>query len=153
MARKRSFASIEQLPSKRWRVRYTGPDGALHKAPHTFARRIDAEAWAIAVRRKIDQDRWNATDDNPREQVTLGAYSQRWLANRQVSGRPIKTRTREHYGAILTTHLLPMFGHRQIGAITPKDIRDWYEATLVDRPTMRSHAYSLLRTIMASAVN
>ena len=29
----------------------------------------------------------------------------------------------------------------------------WYEATLTDRPTMRSHAYSLLRTIMASAVN
>ena len=67
MARKRSFASIEQLPSKRWRVRYTGPDGAIHKAPHTFAARIDAEAYAIAVRRKIDKDQWDATDDNPKE--------------------------------------------------------------------------------------
>jgi hypothetical protein len=36
MARKRSFASIEQLPSKRWRVRYTGPDGAIHKGPNTL---------------------------------------------------------------------------------------------------------------------
>ena len=86
MARKRSFASIEQLPSKRWRVRYTGPDGAIHKAPHTFAARIDAEAYAIAVRRKIDQDRWDATDDNPKEQITFGAYAARWLANRQVVG-------------------------------------------------------------------
>jgi len=43
MGRKRSFASIEQLPSKRWRVRYTGPDGAMHKAPHTFHAKIDAE--------------------------------------------------------------------------------------------------------------
>lgn len=62
---KRSFASIEQLPSKRWRVRYAGPDGQTHKAPHTFAARIDAEAYAISVRRKIDKDQWEATDDNP----------------------------------------------------------------------------------------
>ena len=49
---KRSFTSIEQLPSKRWRVRYTGPDGTLHKAPSTFRSRIDAEAWAAAQRRR-----------------------------------------------------------------------------------------------------
>ena len=38
-------------------------------------------------------------------------------------------------------------------AIKPKDVREWYEVTLVDRPTMRSHAYSLLRTIIGTAVN
>jgi integrase len=150
---KRSFASIEQLPSKRWRVRYTGPDGAIHKAPQTFGARIDAEAYAIAVRRKIDKDRWNATDDDRREHVTFGAYAARWLANRQVAGRPIKARTRDHYQSILDAHLLPALGARQLSAIRPKDVRAWYEATLADRPTMRSHAYSLLRTIMASAVN
>jgi integrase len=150
---KRSFASIEQLPSKRWRVRYTGPDGQIHKAPRTFAGRIEAEAFAIAVRRKIDKDQWDATDDNPKEQVTFGVYAARWLENRQVAGRPIKARTREHYQAILDDHLLDTFGHRQLAAIKPKDVRAWYEAALVDRPTMRSHAYSLLRTIFASAVN
>ena len=153
MARKRSFASIEQLPSKRWRVRYTEPDGAIHKAPHTFDARIDAEAWAIAVRRKIDRDRWDATDDDPNEQITFGAYAARWLANRQVAGRPLKARTRAHYQAILDAHLVPAFGARQLAAIKPKDVRAWHEATLVDRPTLRAHAYSLLRTIMASAVN
>ena len=60
---------------------------------------------------------------------------------------------REHYQQILDDHLIPAFGHRQLGAVKPKDVRDWYEATLADRPTMRSHAYSLLKTIMASAVN
>jgi integrase len=149
---KRSFASIEQLPSKRWRVRYTGPDGQIHKAPHTFVGRIEAEAYAISVRRKIDQDRWDATDDNRRELVTFGVYAARWLANRQVAGRPIKARTREHYQAILDDHLLDTFGPRQLTAIKPKDVRDWYAETLADKPTMRSHAYSLLRTIMASAV-
>jgi integrase len=153
MGRKRSFASIEQLPSKRWRVRYTGPDGRLHKAPHTFVAKIDAEAWAIAQRRKIDQDRWEATDDDPKEHITFGVYAARWLANRQVSGRPLKARTTELYGAILDHHLLEEFGHRQLEAIRPADVRRWYEAALVDRPTMRSRAYSLLRTIFSSAVN
>jgi integrase len=150
MARKRSFASIEQLPSKRWRVRYTGPDGAIHKAPHTFGARIDAEAWAISVRREIDRGRWSGGGPT---QVTFGAYAARWLANRQVAGRPIKDRTRAHYSAILDAHLLPAFGHRNITAIVPKTVRDWYEVTLVDQPTLRSHAYSLLRTIFASAIN
>ena len=150
MARKRSFASIEQLPSKRWRVRYTGPDGAYHKAPHTFATRLAAEAWAISVRAEIDRGRWSGA---PPARLTFAAYSVRWLANREVGGRPLKARTREHYSAILDRHLLPEFGHRQLAAITPAQVRSWYEGTLTDRPTLRSHAYSLLRTIFASAIN
>ena len=150
---KRTFANITQLPSKRWQVRYTGPDMVRRYAPHTFETRVTAEAWVAAARRKIDRDQWDATDDTPKEAVTFGVYAQRWLTNRQVAGRPIKARTREHYSAILDDHLLPTFGHRQLAAIKPKDVRDWYETTLIDRPTMRSHAYSLLRTIMTSAVN
>ena len=49
-------------------------------------------------------------------------------------------------------HLLPVFGHRQLAAIKPVDVRDWHAETLTDRPTLRSHAYSLLRTIFTSAV-
>ena len=104
---KRSFASIEQLPSKRWRVRYTGPTAPIHKAPHTFAARIDAEAFAVAKRRKIDKGQWDATDDDKPEPVTFGAYAAALAGNRQVAGRPIKARTREHYQQILDDHLLP----------------------------------------------
>jgi integrase len=153
MAPKRSFATIERLPSKRWRVKYTGPDGIRRKAPHTFGTRLQAEAWVVECRRKIDQDRWDATDDDPREAVTFGVYAARWLTNRQVAGRPIKARTREHYQQILDDHLVPVFGHRQVAAIRPQDVRDWHAETLADKPTMRSHAYSLLRTILASAIN
>jgi integrase len=150
---KRSFANITQLPSKRWQVKYTGPDGIRRYAPHTFDTRLTAEAFVVKTRRKIDQDQWDATDDNPKEHITFGAYAQRWLDNRQVSGRPIKARTREHYQAILDDHVVPTFGSRQLAAIKPKDVRAWHAETLTDKPTMRSHAYSLMRTIMASAVN
>lgn len=148
---KRSFANIRQLPSKRWQVVYTA-DGKRHTGPRTFAARIDAEAWAIAKRKEIDRGVWDADDDKP-EAISFGVYAQRWLDNRHVSGRPIKARTREHYQAILDDHLLDTFGARQLAAIKPKDVRAWYDDTLTDHPTMRSHAYSLLRTIMASAVN
>jgi integrase len=154
MARnKRSFASINRIASGRWQVRYTGPDGVRRYAPHTFAERVTAEAFVVDLRRRVDRGQWDIIDDNSREQVTFGVYAAGWLANRHVAGRPIKARTRDHYTAILDDHLLPTFGNRQLGAIKPKDVREWYEATLVDRPTMRSHAYSLLRTIFASAIN
>ena len=118
---KRTFANVTQLPSKRWQVKYTGPDGVRRYAPHTFANRDTAEAWVVATRRKIDKDQWDATDDDPKELITFGVYAQRWLTNRQVAGRPIKARTPVHYSAILDDHLLPTFGHRQLAAIKPKD--------------------------------
>jgi len=149
---KRSFATIRKLPSGRFQVRYT-VDGVRYTAPSTFAARIDAEAFIVAKRRDIDRQVWSAEDDEKPAPITFGAYSARWLAERQVAGRPLKARTREHYQALLDDHLLPVFGARQVAAIKPKDVRDWYSATLVDRPTLRSHAYSLLRTIMNSAVN
>jgi integrase len=150
---KRSFATIRRLPSGRYQVRYTAPDGVRYTAPSTFAARIDAEAYIVSKRRDIDRKVWDASDDDKRAHVTFGAYAAGWLAGRQVAGKPIKARTREHYQNILDDHLLETFGNRQLAAITPKDVREWYAATLTDRPTMRSHAYSLLRTIMGGAVN
>lgn len=150
---RRSFGRLRTFRSGRWKASYTGPDGALYEAPHTFADKVDAEAWLTDRRREIDAELWNADAAAKPERLTFGAYAAGWLAGRQVAGRPIKDRTREHYQQILDDHLLDTFGSRQLAAIKPKDVRDWYATTLVDKPTMRSHAYSLLRTIMASAVN
>lgn len=152
MATKRSFGNIRRLPSGRYQVRYTGPDGSYITAPKTFAAKIDAEAHLTDRRREIDGKLWNPAMVAKLEKITFGAYAARWLENRHVAGRPIKARTREHYQQILDDHLVTL-SPRQLSAIKPKDVREWYAATLTDRPTMRSHAYSLLRTIMASAVN
>lgn len=155
MARnKRSFGSIRKLPSGRYQVRFTDPTGRFVTAPKTFGARIDAETWLGDRRREIDTKLYNpAAHTKAPARITFGDYATTWLAGRHVAGRPIKARTRHHYSVILEDHLLPRFGAKPITAITPKDIRDWHGATLVDRPTMRSHAYSLLRTIFTSAVN
>ena len=55
--------------------------------------------------------------------------------------------------AILGGHLLPAFGSKSLGSITPADVREWHATALTDKPTIRAHAYSLLRTILASAVS
>jgi integrase len=132
-----------------WQGGYTGHGAAaaLQKNCPTLTTDQDAEAWASDRRRQLDRGH---TD--PPEKITFAAYADRWLANRHVNGRPIKARTRAHYDAILTDHLLPEFGSKRLSAITPADVRGWHATTLTDRPTMRSHAYSLLSSIMGSAV-
>jgi integrase len=153
MARdKRPFGTIRRLPSGRYQALYTNTAGKRVTAPHTFHARIDAEGYLHERRREVEMARYNPGVVH-RPKVTFGDYATTWLAGRHVAGRPIKTRTRDHYTAILEVHLLPAFGAKSLAAITPKNVREWHAATLADRPTMRAHAYSLLRTIMASAVN
>ena len=136
---KRSFATIEQLPSKRWRVRYTGPDGARHSAAHL--RHPDRRRGVRVATAPQDRPRTTGTPPttNPEEHDHVRRLRGP-LAGEQAGGRP--TDQGPHPRALparsWTTHLLPTFGARQLAAIKPKDVREWYEATLVDRPTMRS---------------
>ena len=150
---KRPFGTIRKLPSGRYQAMYTTPARRRVPAPHTFRARIDAEGWLHQRRVEVDAGRWNPTATAKPAKITFGDYAATWLAGRHVAGRPIKARTREHYRAILDTHLLPAFGSKPLASITPVDVREWHAGALVDRPTLRSHAYSLLRTIFASAVN
>ena len=147
MARtRRSFGNIRRLTSGRWQVRFTAPDGTYVKAPRTFARRADAEVWLGDRRKEIDHGLWNPGAHRP-QRTRFDVYSARWLANRDL--RP---RTRETYQRILERHLVPAFGDRQLAAITPQMVRDWYAELLIGRPTMRSQCYALLRAVMNTAV-
>jgi integrase len=150
LAHKRSFGTIRRLPSGRYQAMFTTPTGSRTPAPATFAARIEAEGWLHARRLDVEAGSWRPVQP---ARTSFGEYAAGWLANRHVAGRPIKTRTREHYGRILDAHLLPAFGSKPLASITPADVRAWHSTTLVDKPTMRSHAYSLLRTICASAVS
>ena len=98
---RRRFGSIRQLPSGRWQAAYSAPNGRRVLAPHTFAKRADAEAWLVDRRREIDAALWNPAAARP-QRTQFAAYSTRWLANRDL--RP---RTRQTYKHILTRRLLP----------------------------------------------
>jgi integrase len=155
MARKRrtrrSFGQLRQLPSKRWQAFYTGPDIALHYAPSTFETKLDAEAWLTDERRIIAAGNWISPTERQQghgKSITLKEYAGPWLAD-----RTLKPRTREHYQALLDHHIFPELGGKPLKAITPVAVRTWHAEQGSGTPTLRAHAYGLLRTILGSAVH
>ncbi|ALI26561.1 Integrase [Mycolicibacterium fortuitum] len=152
----RRFGKLKRLPSGRWQASYVGPDRQRHLAPATFKARADGERWLLDRQREIALDIWEPPTpvedtDEVRASVTFTDYADRWLATRIVEGRPIRPRTREHYRQLLDTHLLPTFGKRPVSTISMAQVDRWYANTATDTPTVRAHAYSLLRTILETA--
>lgn len=154
----RGWGYIRQLPnkSKRWQASYIGPDGKRHNAPATFETKMNAELWLGRERRMMDDavlgiGVW--TSPAARAEVetvnkeTLSVFASRWIEQRNI-----KPRTRIHYKSILTDHIEPTLGDVAVSALTSQMVRSWYAATLIDRPTLRSHAYGLLKSICATAV-
>jgi integrase len=58
----------------------------------------------------------------------------------------------EDYTSLLEHHLVPPFGARALAAITPGQVREWYETLAQTQPGRAHKAYRLLRTIMNTAV-
>jgi len=144
---RRGFGRMRQFKSKRWQASYTAPDGLVYLAPSTFDTKLDAEAWLTDRRREIDREVWSPPVEAAQSPVTLGEYAETWLLD-----RTLKPRTRDHYRRLLDTKILPTFGGTALKAITPASVRKWHGGMGTTTPTLRSHAYGLLRTIMATAV-
>lgn len=154
---RRGFGRVRAYRSGRWTAAYVGPDRRLYRAPHTFARKIDAEAWLVDRRRELDRDLWSppATPEQKRAKrkadTKFAQYAEKWVDGRLVKGKPLKPRTKAHYRTILVKHINPTFGKKAVGSITRDAVDQWYTETLVNSPTLRAHTYSLLRTILETA--
>lgn len=142
MAKSR-FGTINKLPSGRYRARYVGPDGVRHSAPTTYDTKGDADAWLTLRRAEVIKDDWRPPIDTGQR---FGPYSQKWLADRKL-----KPRTVEHYRKILATHLTE-FDDVPLRRITTTMVDQWW-SDLDTGPTMKAHAYSLLRTILNTALS
>jgi integrase len=151
VARRRGFGAIEKLASGQYRARYTGPDLKRHSAPLTFNSKLDAEGWLVDERRLIQSGDW-LPPSHRRERplladLTFGEYAETWWQE-----RTLKPTTRSHYRGTLNRDLLPVFGSITMRAITPESVRTWHARYGTSKPTSRSQAYSLLRTILGTAV-
>jgi integrase len=155
----RGWGYIRQLPnkSKRWQASYIGPDGKRHNAPVTFEKKIEAEMWLGREHRMVMDSllttgaAWSSPAERAAvtavEKETLAVYAKRWIEQRSI-----KPRTRIHYESLLTDHIAPRLGGIAVSDLTSAAVRTWYAATLTDKPTLRSHAYGLLKSICATAV-
>jgi len=145
-----TFGTVEKLPSGRYRARYRGPDGRRYSAPTLFLTQRDARGWLALQQAEIIKGAWlpPGADEKPRPRLTLADYAEDWLDHRDL-----KERTREHYRDLLDRQILPKLGKLPLASITADDVRSWYAALGKDTPTLRAHAYGLLRTMMGTAAS
>ena len=144
----RRFGSIRRLPSGRYQARYVGPDGQTHKASVTFSSKSDAETFLATVRADIVRSTWQPPSRQPDRVATLHEYADEWLTSRS---RELKPRTTALYRGLIDGHLFPSLGTMRLDQISPAAVRAWH-SQLDTGPTRRAHAYSLLRTILNTAV-
>ncbi len=143
MGKRREFGSVRRLPSGKWQVRYR-QDGRSWSGG-VFDTKAQATGELANVRVKVDRRTWRSPDA---DDLTLAAFAQGWLESRDL-----RDRTRGHYARLLDRFIIPALGNLPLGKITPTVVRRWH-SSLADQtgPTMRAHAYSLLRTVLATAV-
>ena len=138
----------------RWKAFYVGPDRHRHTAGLTFSNQVRAQGWLANELGLIERGEWTPPAERRRQieaaALTFDEFARDWIERRLVRGRPLKDRTREHYLDIHQRWLTPLHA-RTLSSITGLDIDRWYHS-LPDAPTMRSHAYSLLKSIFRTAV-
>jgi integrase len=149
---RRGFGAGRRLPSGRYQASYAGPDGRRRAGATTFEDKAAAERWLAARQDDIGAGTWTPDSGRKAPMVaagrTVGDYAAGWLA-----ARTLKPRTREHYQRLLDRLILPAFADTPLRTITPDAIRDWHTAAASRTPTLRAHAYSLLRSILNDAVH
>lgn len=160
---RRKFGQVERRPSTipgkpvRYRARYVGPDGELHRAVGTFPTLGAAEAWLDTNLRKITLGIWDPDDDDPAAdpaaRYTLGAYAEAVIAARENRPiHPLKASTAHLYRTLVDSELQPL-RDKYLRTITERHVRDWHRASSAHKhPTQTANAYNLLRSVMSEAV-
>ena len=154
MAARRGWGSVKAMRSGRLQASYIGPDNFRHYPPHTFTDRDAAVVWLNIERRMVESGEWTPPKLRA-AQINLelfGTYARTWIDTRRTKKGPIKPRTRAEYLRILDQQLDPTFGHSPVRYISPEMVDRWWAGLDPKTPTQNARAYSLLRSILTTAV-
>ncbi|MDO4613087.1 MAG: site-specific integrase [Actinomycetaceae bacterium] len=147
--------TVRRLPSGRYQARYTA-QGVTHKAPSTFARKIDAQRWLAAEITAYERGEW--TPPAQREAVperaplpTLGEWVLVWLEKLATEGAsPNSIRS---YTSHMRRHIVPVLGGLRVDEVTRDHVQAWWDGMDPARPMVRLNAYRALSALMGRAVN
>ncbi len=145
--RKQRFGNVRRLPSGAYQARYTGPDGLVRKAPHTFDTKTAANQWLVETEAETLKGQWL---DPEAGKISLDEYAERWLRERDL-----KPRSREEYERHVRLHIRPFLGDRSLNELGAPHIRQWRADRLADgigKPTV-AKTYRILHAIFATAVD
>lgn len=137
------MASIEQLPSGAWRVTYYH-QGKRQRSP-ALPDVDQARRWeAIHAGDKARGLRY----DPAAPRTLFRDYATRWTALRPTGPNHAQSRAKEK--SLLDQHILPSFGHRELGAITRHDVQTWINGLELAASSVRS-AYQVLSQVLRMA--
>jgi integrase len=110
------MGNIQRRPNGKWRARYRDPAGK--ERAHHFARKVDAQRWLTSVESAKARGEWI---DPVRSRMTVGEWSQRWLAA-QVH---LKPSTYARYAGVVRRQILPSWQTVSLLQITHADVAAW----------------------------
>ncbi len=140
---KRTFGSVDRLPSGRYRARYLGPDGRRHTK--IFGTKADAWAWLASQQTDLLRKSWRAPNASSR---AVGEYAEDYLARNDL-----REGTRVLYAGLWRHHLAEPWADVPVGEVTPAAVRSWHaKAGRTTGPTALAQSYRLLRAILNVAV-
>ncbi len=153
---KRSHGSIRKLPSGRFQLRYTDPDG-LPQNGGTYATEAKANSALVKIAGAIDNGTYNrlkADADgelNPKT-VTLSELAEHWRSIRvNKRGEPLAPKTSHEYARLVQSTLAP-FKDKTIRSITSSQVEKWWATEYRRAPRQTNSAYKHLKTLFEWAV-
>jgi integrase len=93
----------------------------------------------------LEAGTWAPPDKSARG-LRLGEYAELWLEQ-----RALRPSTRARYRSLLDSRILPDLGDVPLSRLSATSVRRWYAEMGAGTPTARAHAYSLLRSVLATA--
>lgn len=140
------MAHIRRVAAGSWQVRYRDPAG--RERARNFRRKADAERFSVTVETDKIRGMWA----DPRlARITVGEWLPTWQASR-VHLRPS---TRALSESLLRNHVLPYFGDRRLGSVTPTDVQG-FVAHLEEKGLAASsvrQCYLLVAGLFSSALD
>jgi len=146
----RGVAHVRTLPktqdgSRRYQVRYVGPDG--RERAKTFGRKADADRFAASVETDKARGEWI----DPRlGKTTVADWAEGWLGRLAH----VQPKTKVGYQSLLKTCVLPTFGSTPLARVEQPAVAAWVaELRVRGLSAFRiRQAYPVLSSLMAAAV-
>ncbi|WP_181158527.1 tyrosine-type recombinase/integrase [Leucobacter massiliensis] len=151
MARKASRESwgiIDELPSGRYRARYTH-QGERFNAPTTFDAKGDARAFLAGTRADIQRGKWK----NPKhvQHETFGPYARTYIEQKRDRHGKARAATTKSLNEWYLEKSLAEFCGERLDAITPAMVRAWHSKRAEVTATSAAREASFMHAVFEQA--
>jgi integrase len=156
---KRGTGNVRKLPSGRYQIRYTDPNGIRRNGSRTFPTKAMAELELARIQSAIDAGTWSEMIEieSPRayvdgKKITLREVADQWRELRlNKRGQPLSPNTLNEYKRLIEKVLVSVVD-KPVRSITERDIEEWWiSPDQRNSPNQASKAYSHLKTLMTYA--